>query len=210
MANPIMANRNRVTALGLALVVAGMVGLAFASVPLYRLFCQVTGFGGTTQVASAGAARPAVLERTIAVRFDANVNGRLNWRFKPEVTQITVRLGDETLAFFQAENLGGKPVTGSATFNVTPQSAGKFFTKTECFCFTGQTLQPGEVARMPVSFFVDPAILDDPDARTLSAITLSYTFFQVDDAEPDRAKDGPPPGQLSYLSQQLGETSHGE
>ena len=175
-----LAQKKGRTAALAVLLVAAMVGLAFASVPLYRLFCQVTGFGGTTQVA-AGAA-PGAVARMIAVRFDANTSPALPWAFDPVDTQRRVAIGARNIALYTARNLSDRPVTGTATFNVTPSQAGQYFTKIQCFCFTEQTLQPGEEVRMPVVFFVDPAILDDPAARQISEITLSYTFYPVDRA----------------------------
>ena len=172
--------RNGATALAAAGVIAGMVALTAASVPLYRLFCQVTGFGGTTQVAEQ--APDQVLDRTIEVRFNADVDPDLPWSFQPAERAVTVRLGEERLAFYRAVNRSDQPIVGSAVFNVTPNKAGLYFSKIECFCFTEQVLQPGEAVDMPVSFYVDPAILDDPDARDVSAITLSYTFFKQDEA----------------------------
>jgi cytochrome c oxidase assembly protein subunit 11 len=177
-----LAQRNGRTAALAALLVAAMVGLAFASVPLYRLFCQVTGFNGTTMRAT-GDAPGAVMGKNVDVRFDANTSTALPWRFKPEQAVKKVRIGERYMAFYLAKNLGDKPVTGSATFNVTPVWAGKYFNKIQCFCFKQQTLQPGEEARMPVVFFVDPKIVDDPDARDVSEITLSYTFYPVDQAQ---------------------------
>jgi cytochrome c oxidase assembly protein subunit 11 len=154
-----------------------MTGLAFASVPLYRMFCQVTGLNGTTQ---RGLQAPGAVGGQIRVDFDANTNARLPWRFAPEQASQTVAIGARTMAFFDATNRAAQPVTGTATFNVTPDQAGKYFTKIECFCFTQQTLKPGETVRMPVIYFVDPKIRDDPDARDIDTITLSYTFYPVD------------------------------
>ena len=170
---------HRITALALGGVILGMVGLTAASVPLYRLFCQVTGYGGTTQVA--GDALPNALEQMIEVRFDASVGDDLPWHFQPVERKFDVRIGEEKLAFYQASNMGDRPIVGSATFNVTPHKAGPYFSKIECFCFTEQVLQPGETVDMPVSFFVDPAILDDADTKDLPTITLSYTFFMLED-----------------------------
>ena len=170
-----VSGKNR-TALLAVLGICFMTGLAWASVPLYRLFCQVTGLGGTTQV---GTAAPGAVDQQIRVDFDANVH-KLSWRFKPEVQSETVAIGARDMAFFRATNTSARPITGTATFNVTPAQAGKYFTKIQCFCFTEQTLQPGETQRMPVTFYVDPAILDDPDARDVKTITLSYTFYPVD------------------------------
>ncbi len=154
-----------------------MTGIAWASVPLYRLFCQVTGLNGTTQ---RGDAAPGATGGIVRVDFDANINPRLPWRFAPEAGGQTVRIGARNIAFFTATNRASTATTGTATFNVTPAQAGKYFTKIQCFCFTQQTLKPGETQRMPVIFFVDPAIREDPDARDIETITLSYTFYPVD------------------------------
>ncbi len=174
-----MSRKSR-TALLAALLAFGMTGLAFASVPLYRLFCQVTGFDGTTMRASADDAPGAVAGRRIAIRFDANTAPSLPWRFRPERPIQRVSIGERDIAFYTARNLSARPVTGSATFNVSPAAAGRYFTKIQCFCFEEQVLQPGEEARMPVVFYVDPKILDDPQAGRISEITLSYTFYPVD------------------------------
>lgn len=163
-------------ALLLAGVVIGMIGLSFATVPLYRLFCQVTGWGGTTQVAEA--APEEISDRMMTVRFNADVNDKLPWSFGPVEREVEVRVGESRLAFFRATNTGDKPVTGTATFNVTPLKAGQYFSKVACFCFTEQRLEPGQTVDMPVSFFVDPAILDDPKLDEVKTITLSYTFFR--------------------------------
>ena len=160
----------------LALVV-GMTCLGFAAVPLYRMFCQVTGWGGTTMRAEA--APGAVAGKTVVVRFDANVSPALHWSFKPEQNRETVTVGERSIAFFTATNLTDKPITGSASFNVAPDRSGAYFAKIQCFCFTEQTLKPGETVRMPVIFYVDPAMLKDPEARDVEEITLSYTFFPV-------------------------------
>lgn len=174
-----LAARNGRTAGFAALLVAAMVGLAFASVPLYRLFCQVTGFDGTTQAAVGGKA-PGSVGTEVSVRFDATTSTALPWSFAPEKPTHEVAIGARDIAFYRARNLSDRPVTGTATFNVTPVQAGRYFTKIQCFCFTEQTLQPGEEVRMPVIFYVDPKILGDPDARDISEITLSYTFYPVD------------------------------
>ena len=159
---------------------AFMTGLAWASVPLYRLFCQATGLNGTT---GRGLAAPgAIAGQQVQVAFDTNVAPNLHWNFRPENQSDTVDIGARDMAFFLATNNSPVPVTGTATFNVTPAQVGRYFTKIQCFCFTQQTLQPGETARMPVIFFVDPKILDDPDARDVQDITLSYTFYPVDSA----------------------------
>lgn len=177
-----MARRSANARLAMAagLFAAGMVGVAFAAVPAYRLFCQITGYGGTPKVEAAGAAGPRVLERTMTVRFDASVNGTLPWTFAPAQGPMTVHVGEEGLAFFQATNTSDTPITGTATFNVTPLKAARYFTKIDCFCFTEQTLQPGQTADMPVTFYVDPAIADDPHVAEVKTITLSYTFFRKD------------------------------
>lgn len=173
--------RNRRTAMLAALLAVAMIGLGFAAVPLYRLFCQVTGYAGTPQRADeAQAATVAVTGDTVTIRFDANHRGDLPWKFRPERPTDRVSVGARDIAIFLATNLSDKPVTGTATFNVTPENAGKYFQKIQCFCFTEQTLEPGQTVRMPVLYYVDPAILDDPDARNIEEITLSYTFFPVD------------------------------
>lgn len=169
----------RVT-LAVALLPLLMLALGFAAVPIYRIFCQVTGFGGTTQRAEGVAAPGAVVGKMINVRFDANTAPNLGWTFRPEKTVMRVALGARNLAFFEAINDSDKPITGTATFNVTPTQSGQYFTKIQCFCFNEQTLQPGERIRMPVIFFVDPKLIDDSDTRDISEITLSYTFFPVD------------------------------
>ena len=175
-----LATKNGRTAALMALLVVAMVGVAYASVPLYRLFCQVTGFGGTPMRASEVEESLRPTGKIIHVRFDANTNAALPWRFEPEVHVDRVAVGARKMAFYTAKNLGDKPVTGTATFNVTPSQAGQYFTKIQCFCFTEQTLKPGEEVRMPVVYFVDPKILDDPDASRIDEITLSYTFYPVD------------------------------
>jgi cytochrome c oxidase assembly protein subunit 11 len=168
--------QNQRLALVLVLFVAGMVGLSFAAVPLYRVFCAATGFAGTPQ--RAASAPGEVLPETITIRFDANVSPGLNWSFKPVQQEMTLHIGENKLAFFRAANLSNEPLTGMATFNVSPDLMGQYFTKIQCFCFTEQTLKPGETVEMPVSFFVDPAILKDRDAKTVREMTLSYTFFK--------------------------------
>ena len=167
---------------------SSMVGLAYASVPLYRWFCQVTGFGGTTQVSEAPAG--AILDREITVRFDANMTPGLPWAFRPKQREVMLRIGEIGEAAYMSASRGSLPTTGTATFNVTPQAAGAYFNKMECFCFTEQTLQPGEEAHMPVVFFVDPEIVDAPETRGIETITLSYTFFPVDEPTEVAAKSG--------------------
>jgi cytochrome c oxidase assembly protein subunit 11 len=167
----------RRTAFVLSAVVCGMLGLAYASVPLYKLFCQVTGYGGTTQRAEQAPEADVASDRTIKVLFDANTAKELPWDFKPEQRSVTVRVGEESLAFFSAHNPDDRAVTGQATFNVTPAKAGLYFVKMACFCFEEQTLQPGQSVDMPVAFYVDPEIEKDPNLDDVSEITLSYTFF---------------------------------
>jgi cytochrome c oxidase assembly protein subunit 11 len=169
------AAKNKRLAFTAAGLVAGMLGLSYASVPLYSLFCKVTGFGGTTQVATAGP--EAATSHEMSIRFDANIASNLAWRFHPAETTRKVKVGDVTMVHYVARNTSDKPTTGSAVFNVTPPEAGIYFNKIECFCFTKQTLQPGQNVELPVQFFVDPAILEDPDTRAISEITLSYTFY---------------------------------
>jgi cytochrome c oxidase assembly protein subunit 11 len=156
-----------------------MVGMAFAAVPLYDWFCRVTGFGGTTMVAEA--APELVLDRTVKVRFDASTVG-IEWRFRPVQREMEVRLGEQALAFYEATNISDRPITGTASFNVTPFSTGGYFAKLACFCFVEQTLQPGETVQMPVSFFVDPEIVNDREASRAPVITLSYTFYETEES----------------------------
>jgi cytochrome c oxidase assembly protein subunit 11 len=167
--------KNRRVALSAAAVACAMVGLAYASVPLYKLFCEATGFGGTTQVATA--APKDIANQTITIRFDSNIDSSLGWNFHAKQTRQTIRIGEVTMAAFSVENFGTKETTGTAAFNVTPVAAGAYFNKIECFCFTEQTLKAGETAELPVQYFVDPAILQDADARNIHEITLSYTFY---------------------------------
>ena len=162
---------------------ASMTGIGYASAPLYRMFCQATGFNGTTQRNELGKAPGAVVGKILSVRFDANVSPKLPWTFVPEQPTQRVAVGARELTFFEATNTSARPITGTATFNVTPGQAGQYFVKIQCFCFTRQTLLPGETVRMPVVFYVDPKLLDDPDSRSIDEITLSYTFFPVDSAK---------------------------
>lgn len=186
-------SRNATVALALGGLVFAMVGLAFASVPLYRLFCQVTGFGGTTQVAEAVPAQAG--ERVFKIRFNADVHGDLPWRFQPEQREVILRVGEPGLVFYRAQNLSKRTVTGTATFNVTPLKAGQYFSKVQCFCFDEQTLTPGEIASLGVSFFVDPAILEDANLDEVTAITLSYTFFHSLDEQDATPEAGVVPEQ---------------
>ncbi|MDF2639345.1 MAG: cytochrome c oxidase assembly protein [Novosphingobium lindaniclasticum] len=165
-------------ALSMALL---MLGLGYASVPLYRIFCQVTGYGGTTQRADeAKAAGIQVTDKTMSIRFDANVERDMPWQFKPLQRTDTVTIGERDMALFWAKNDSDKVITGTASFNVEPEQAARYFNKIQCFCFTEQTLQPGEAVKMPVIYYVDPAILDDPDNKDVEQITLSYTFHVTD------------------------------
>lgn len=175
-----METRHRRVALWCAGAAVGMLGMAYAAVPLYSMFCRVTGYGGTTQRAEK--APDTVLDRVVTVRFDGNVAPGLGWKFAPEQHTMDVKIGESSLAFYRAENTSSRPLTGTATFNVTPEIAGSYFNKIQCFCFTEQRLEPGEVVDMPVSFFIDPAIVDDETAGHLTQITLSYTFYPADDA----------------------------
>jgi len=169
------------TALLAGLLVCGMTGLAFASAPLYSAFCRLTGFGGTP-LRDEGGRAPGATGRTISVRFDANTSPALPWRFQPVDNRRTIPIGARNIALFTARNLSGRSITGQATFNVTPSQVGQYFTKIQCFCFTEQTLRAGQEVQMPVVFYVDPRILDDPDTRGITEITLSYTFYPVDRA----------------------------
>jgi len=163
------------TALACLGIVVGMVGLAYASVPLYDLFCKVTGFDGTPVARDSN--NSEIVDRTIAVRFDANVAPGLKWRFTPEKPEVTVRLGETTTVYYKVTNTGDQPATGIATYNVQPDLAGSYFSKLECFCFTEQTLKPGETLESAVVFYIDPRLVQDSDVKELSSITLSYTYF---------------------------------
>jgi cytochrome c oxidase assembly protein subunit 11 len=165
-----------------------MLALGYASVPLYRLFCQVTGFGGTTMTATEGeAARAAMLAtgQTISVRFDASTANDMPWTFRPSQATDTVTIGERDIATYVARNNTSRPITGMATYNVTPEKAGKYFNKIQCFCFTEQTLAPGQEVTMPVLYYVDPAMLEDPNMKGVEQITLSYTFHRT--SEPQAA-----------------------
>ncbi len=163
------------TAAVLLVFVAGMVGMSFAAVPLYRIFCQVTGYGGTTRRALA--APKKVLDRVVTVRFDSNISNNLGWSFRPVKRSVDVKLGEVGTVSFLAENRTDKTETGTAAFNVAPDQAGAYFNKIACFCFTEQTLAPGEQKELGVSFFVDPAYADDPNLQNITTITLSYSFY---------------------------------
>ena len=170
-----------------ALLAVAMIALAYASVPLYRLFCQATGYGGTTGRSEASALPDAQTlralgGRTIKVRFDSNIAPGMAWKFAPRDRETTIKVGEKRMAYFTATSMAPTPTTGRAIFNVSPDVAGAYFRKIDCFCFTEQTLAAGETAQMPVTYFIDPAILDDPDAKKIDEITLSYTFFPVDNS----------------------------
>ena len=184
MATLALEQKNRNVALIALLLAVAMLGLGFAAVPLYRLFCQVTGFGGTTQRATEAEATAAgqalsAGAPTISIRFDANVERGLPWTFRPRQVTDTVQIGQRDMAIFEATNNSFRPITGTASFNVEPEQAGKYFNKIQCFCFTEQTLRPGQTVAMPVLYFVDPAALDDPDMKQVEQITLSYTFHEA-------------------------------
>lgn len=168
--------RHKVMAWSCVGVVAMMVGLSFAAVPLYDIFCRVTGYGGTTQRADAGADHLG--SRMVTVQFDSSVARGMPWVFRPEQREVRLRTGESAMAFYRATNPTDRAITGTATFNVSPPKAGLYFVKIECFCFTEQTLEPGQTVDMPVQFYVDPEIESDPNARDVKTITLSYTFFE--------------------------------
>jgi cytochrome c oxidase assembly protein subunit 11 len=181
-----LRRRNRRTLIGAGAFVCGMVGLAYASVPLYDMFCRATGYNGTVQVG--GPAAPGAngkgADQVLTIRFNATTHPGLPWRFTPGQGPMQLRLGEEGMAFYQAANTAAVPVTGVATYNVTPEVAGKYFHKTACFCFDQQTLEPGQQADMPLAFWVDPKLAEDPATRGIRTLTISYTFFRsLDDAE---------------------------
>jgi cytochrome c oxidase assembly protein subunit 11 len=177
-------DRNTRVILALVACVIGMIGLAYASVPLYSLFCRATGFGGTTQRVNAlmnPVKQPVQKDRYVTISFDGNVDPALPWEFKPDIPNIRVKLGDVINISYHATNRGTSPITGTATYNVQPDKAGAYFDKIQCFCFTRQTLQPGQTVELPVQFFVDPAMIDDHQNDDVQNITLSYTFFVAKD-----------------------------
>lgn len=173
------AKKSSRLALVLVGVAAGMVGLAYASVPLYDLFCRVTGYGGTTQQAEEGS--DIILDQDITVSFDANTARKMPWNFKPVKKTVTLKIGQTGIAFYEAHNPTDQTIKGTASFNVTPLKAGQYFTKIDCFCFTEQTLKPGQRVDMPVTFYVDPEIASDPNTKDVKTITLSYTFFPMEE-----------------------------
>ena len=172
-----VARKNGRTAALMALIVAAMVGLAFASAPLYRAFCEATGFGGTPLRAEKA---PGAVAGEVSVRFDANVHPGLPWRFEAEQNRVRIKPGAQTKIYYRAQNLSARPWTGQAAFNVSPDQAGKYFNKIQCFCFSEQTLKPGQSVDMPVIFFVNPDMMKDPDTKDIDEITLSYTFYPVE------------------------------
>ncbi|MEP1206638.1 MAG: cytochrome c oxidase assembly protein [Rhizobiaceae bacterium] len=182
-------NNKRVVTICLG-VTFGMLGMAYAAVPLYEIFCQVTGYAGTTQ--RAADTTGTVLEKTIKVRFDANIANDLEWDFAPKQREMTLKLGEKKIAYYKATNTGKTESYGTATFNVSPGAAGVYFNKIDCFCFTEQKLKAGEQVDMPVVFFVDPDIVNDPLLKDATTITLSYTFFSDEDAEQEVTENSPP------------------
>jgi cytochrome c oxidase assembly protein subunit 11 len=180
-------DKNTKTLLQVFGVVIFMVGMSFASVPLYDLFCRVTGFGGTTQLSTS--LPDKILDREMTVKFTTSVNQKLPWDFEAEQSEITLNVGQDALINFVAENTSDTPVPGTAIYNVTPLKAGKYFHKTQCFCFDYQVLQPGEKMNMPVVFYVDPEIENDPNMEDVKVITLSYSYFKSDTSELDEAMD---------------------
>lgn len=188
MNDPALKAKNKKVLGGAFLIVAMMIGLAYASVPLYTLFCQITGFGGTTQRAEAAPGEVAG-GREITVRFNADTARDLPWRFKPEQNKVTVTVGSDQIVAYAAENKTGQAIAGTAVFNVTPPKAGKYFTKVDCFCFSEQVLQPHQKVNMPVAFYIDPSIEDDPNMNDVKTITLSYTFYRIDTPALERALD---------------------
>lgn len=176
----------RLTVAGTVLFVSAMVGLVAVAEPLYKLFCQVTGYNGTPRIAEGQTSSGTVAE-TMTVRFDANVNRDIAWKFKPSINQVDVRIGEETLAFYEAKNTSAETLVGTATFNVMPERIAPYFNKVQCFCFTEQVLKPGETVQMPVTFFIDPDMLKDQYARDIKTVTLSYTFFLNQDQSKAKA-----------------------
>lgn len=185
----------RKTVLQLVGVVVTMGALAWASVPLYDWFCRVTGYGGATNVSEAGSEE--ILEQTIKIRFDASKERGMPWEFKPVEREMEIRIGETGLAFYEAYNPTDRPVAGSASYNVAPYAAGSFFSKIDCFCFEEQVLQPGERVQMPVTFFVDPEIVEDHEGKYVHTITLSYTFHEIDLPESHAALDGQTDNELN-------------
>ena len=189
--------RDLAVAAACGVFVATMVGAAYAAVPLYNWFCRATGFNGTTQVATSAPAR--VLDRMITVRFDANVTGSLPWRFEPDQVSVKVKIGEVVTVGYTVVNESARATVGEATYNVSPPTAGAYFSKINCFCFTEQRLQPGERRDMTVVFFVDPELVKDSDQDALNTITLSYTMYAVRQGEPPRAEASPAPARTQLI-----------
>jgi cytochrome c oxidase assembly protein subunit 11 len=187
MTNKDIHDKNTKTMLTVFAAVFFMIALSFASVPLYNLFCRVTGFGGTTQISTQ--LPETILDRKMTVRFNTDVNKNIPWKFNAEQDSITLNVGQDALINFKAMNNGDKPVAGTAVYNVTPLKAGKYFHKTQCFCFDAQVLNPNQDMNMPVVFYIDPSIADDPNMDDVTTITLSYSFFKSDSSELDEAME---------------------
>lgn len=187
MSQTSLDQKNKIFLLALFGLVSLMLLLSFASVPLYRLFCQVTGFGGTTQRASTIPTQ--ILDRTLKIRFNADHSRDLHWDFKPEMTEMALKLGQTGLMNYKVHNLSSKPIIGTAIYNVTPSKAGLYFVKVQCFCFEEQTLEAHQETHMPVFFYIDPALNDDPDLKDVTTITLSYSFFEASSSEYKQALD---------------------
>jgi cytochrome c oxidase assembly protein subunit 11 len=189
---------NNRTLAQLVTVVAVMVSLSFAAVPFYDWFCKKTGYGGTPSVADAGS--DLILDQMVKVRFDASLDAGMPWTFKPVVRSVDVRIGETVLAFFEAHNPTNRVIGGTASFNVFPDAAGGYFTKIDCFCFTEQVLQPGETVQMPVTFFVDPEIVKDPEGQFVHEIVLSYTFHETPLPQEQAALDTPAPAATAVVN----------
>jgi cytochrome c oxidase assembly protein subunit 11 len=178
MGEDLKSRSNRRLAILLVCVILLMLGLSFAAVPFYSLFCRATGYGGTVSRAEAPATK--ILNRHMMVRFDSAVNPQLPWRFRPDQESVDLRIGETSIVSYHAQNMGPVALTGTATYNVQPDKIGKYFVKIQCFCFTEQHLNPGESTQLPVMFYIDPKIADDPDMDDVTTVTLSYTFFKAD------------------------------
>ena len=181
---PNLQNRNKRTFLVLLGVILGMGVLSYASVPLYKKFCQVTGLGGQAKIAPAS---EKIVDREMTVRFNADVNPNLDWSFKPDQSSVNVKVGQEALISFTATNKSDKPIAGTAMYNITPDAVGRFFNKTQCFCFNYQLIAPGKTVHFPVVFYIDPKIMDSREADGVKTVTLSYTFFKADSPELEQA-----------------------
>jgi len=180
-------DKNQKTLLTVLLVVAGMIGLAFASVPLYDVFCRVTGFGGTPLISESAPSEDEIIDREITVYFNTDTDPNLDWSFRPEKKKITLKIGEQRLINFIAENTSDTSITGTAVYNVLPLKLGAYFHKTQCFCFDRQTLTPGQRMNMPVVFYIDPKIVENQNLDDVSTVTLSYSFFKADSKELDAA-----------------------